>query len=300
MAIRDLTQRYYGSYLFADIYYDGSYDSALVGGSAVYDTDFRDDLCVFSPNADESYDYVMMHLNMLRNVKDCRYTIYSPKGKVVYSVTNEEMMSKSYVTENGEFHTYDFYLWDGSAEDNEYYIYPDGVYNVVFEFFMYDGGVQTKTFDLRLDTKAPVILNKEVVEENGERKLILTVKDEFALDFIDIYCLASDSLSSDDPTGSMLDDENEEETEEEEDMFEDLLDEYSIERDEDSGVSLYYFDTAVLHDDNGALDDASEDYKVNDDGSVSVEFDISGIDISKLYIYVYDYALNRCVDMIRF
>lgn len=291
---------YYGSYMYGDIYYDGVYDSAVIGGSAAAETDYIPELCVFSPNADENMDYVMMHLDMLRCAKDCRYTIYNPDGKAIYSVTNEEMLYKTHLSDIGELISYDFYLWDGSAEDNEYYIYPDGLYTVVFEFFMYDGSVQTETLNLRIDTEVPIILEREIIGEGGDRKLRLTVSDDFALDFIDIYCLVPGETPEEDYDDSLTE---EEETPEEDDLLEEWLeelDEYEEESDEPE-YTLNYYDSVILHDESGYPSSDAEGYTVNEDGSITVELDIGDVgDISKLYIYVYDYALNRCVDMIRF
>ena len=45
---------------------------------------------------------------------------------------------------------------------------------------------------------------------------------------------------------------------------------------------------------------ANRQYTVNEDGTLTFEFDITGFSGEKLYIYVYDYAFKRTVSLIRF
>lgn len=283
---------YYGSYMYTDTYIEGVTDTAILGGSYYYPSEYRSDLCVFSPNGDSRFDYAMMQLNMLRNAVDCRYTIYDADGKIVYTVTNEAVMNRSYITENDDFYTYNFYLWDGTAEDNGFYIYPDGEYTVIFEFFMYDGSVQTQTYTLNVDTAAPVITEKNIFESDGRKILRLNVSDEFALDYIDLFYLTKSSSSEED-----YEEFEREEIPDDDEELDEYLEEYYDEYYTDESTSVTYYGSYILHDTNGEYADLEIDCAENDDGSITVEIDITDIDTEKLYIYVYDYAMNRAVDM---
>ena len=60
-----------------------------------------------------------------------------------------------------------------------------------------------------------------------------------------------------------------------------------------------YYDSFILHETDGEYVDYEADYIENEDGSLTVSIDITDIATEKLYIYVYDYAMNRAVDLIR-
>jgi hypothetical protein len=47
-------------------------------------------------------------------------------------------------------------------------------------------------------------------------------------------------------------------------------------------------------------DEGDRQYTVNEDGTLTFEFDLTGFSGEKLYIYTYDYAFNRTVSLIRF
>jgi len=134
----------------------------------------------FSPNGDKCADSVSLCLDTLRSAVNVGYRIISPEGEVVFESGDREFMRKNYVTDELKLSYTDTVLWGGRDVKNSSYVFPDGVYRVVFYATpAYEGAEeQTFEFDLILDTKMPRLVSYEFVTEGEKTLLKLKVRDD--------------------------------------------------------------------------------------------------------------------------
>jgi len=184
--------------------------------------------------------------------------------------------------------TYYIYIWDCIAPDNSNYTYPDGKYTVKFTLISEGGTTQIESYEFVIDKEAPEIISSEVIERNGKRLLKLNIYDNHEIMAVEIKHLVEKSV----PARSA--DNIYDITDEVIGMFEEF------EVINEGGYTATAVEQLDLVTVSSLYDKAERRYTVNEDGSLSFEFDITDLNGEKLYIYAYDYAFNRVVSMIRF
>ena len=141
---------------------------ALMDGQILSDAD----MLFFSPGRDGLRDAVYLRFTPIRALYDLRFTIYDDSGAVVHRYRNPVSLP---ATASSNSTPYSLYVWDGSADDNPNYFYPDGVYTLVLSArTSADGTPQKRTLHLRVDTKKPRLTDFSV----SDGTLCLTFEDE--------------------------------------------------------------------------------------------------------------------------
>lgn len=243
--------------------------------------------CAVSPNADGNADSAYLVLNLNRNVSSAEFSIYNEDGDVVYHDTSGGPMQKTMLYE-GLLTSYYIYIWDCTAIDNYYYTYPDGKYRVEFTLISEAGNIQTESFEFVIDTEAPEILSSEIVEKDGKKLLRLNVSDNHEIMAAETKHLVEKSVparisdSSIGITGELTPVFDEPEV---------------INEGGNTTISVEQLEIITV---SSLYDEGDRQYTVNEDGTLTFEFDLTGFSGEKLYIYTYDYAFNRTVSLIRF
>lgn len=281
---------YEGNLLWSELYNSetGEFEDIILGMNH-----FAPDLapsahyCAVSPNSDGNADTAYLILNLNRNVKSAEFSIYNEDGKVVYQDTSGGPLQKTMLYE-GLLTSYYIYVWDCTALDNEYYTYPDGKYTVEFTFISEAGTAQTETFEFVIDTEAPEILSSEIAEKDGKKLLRINVSDNHEIMAAETKHLVEKSIPDQIADTSIgISGEVTPASDETKVITEGGHTAKSVEELDIITVSSQY-------------DKGERQYTVNEDGTLTFEFDITGFSGEKLYIYVYDYAFNRAVSLIRF
>ena len=141
---------------------------ALIDGQILSDAD----MLFFSPGRDGLRDAVYLRFTPIRALYDLRFTVYDDSGAVVHRYRNPVSLP---ATASSNSTPYSLYVWDGSADDNPNYFYPDGVYTLVLSArASADGAPQKRTLHLRVDTKKPRLTDFSV----SDGTLCLTFEDE--------------------------------------------------------------------------------------------------------------------------
>ena len=165
-----------GSDAFARITEDTVYD-----GSALY----------FSPKADRNSARLRLNTGLRRSVTDARLTVADAAGEMIVSRELGDL-ARTYVSaRSGMPVSAELDVWDGRAADNPLYFYPDGRYTITFSCRMAKGEAKYSfSYDIILDTKAPVIADPIITEAEGKHHLTASFSDDNTL----AKMLVTDSL----------------------------------------------------------------------------------------------------------
>ncbi|NLZ37029.1 MAG: S8 family serine peptidase [Clostridiales bacterium] len=281
---------YDGNLLISELYIpDKQKSEKIILGSNYFDRNLAPAAryCAVSPNFDGNADKAYLILNLNRNISFAEFSIYDEEGNEVYHDTSGGPLLKTIMYE-GLPTTYYIYIWDCIAPDNSNYTYPDGKYTVKFTLISEGGTTQIESYEFVIDKEAPEIISSEVIERNGKRLLKLNIYDNHEIMAVEIKHLVEKSV----PARSA--DNIYDITDEVIGMFEEF------EVINEGGYTATAVEQLDLVTVSSLYDKAERRYTVNEDGSLSFEFDITDLNGEKLYIYAYDYAFNRVVSMIRF
>lgn len=137
---------------------------------------FKKELVAFSPNSDGLADSLSFAFCLLRDVSGVTFTVSDKDGNTVVRRAAGEL-KKSYA-KNPNTGQYRTAIWDGKAEDNAYYTYPDGKYTMTVTATPIFGAAQKYSLPFVIDTAAPQTGSIAVTEkENGERILTAKIND---------------------------------------------------------------------------------------------------------------------------
>ncbi len=164
------------NYLFAE-----ANKTALNLGCSYYDEAgvFRSDLIAFSPDGDGWLDLVQMNLCLLRNLYSFEMEITDEAGKSVQKAKRAYYLTKAFAQDDDTLASTLLRVWDGSDQDNASYIMPDGRYTVTLRVFgPGDVVLEEASLPIVLDTKPVEIVSTKLTEENGVRKLSVTLRDD--------------------------------------------------------------------------------------------------------------------------
>lgn len=181
---------------------DGSYDAALNA---------------FSPGVDGNCDSVHLGIDLLRPLSYLQVTVTDPDGNTVLMSDARDPMRKN-ITLEGRIKNYSFEIWDGGAEDNSRFIFPDGDYTMTIRAIPASYGIrladgddpaelftddmyETLSIPFVLDTAPPKLESYKIErdEDSGLYTLTAEVSDNHALRFAELDWSPSLSEFSADP-----------------------------------------------------------------------------------------------------
>lgn len=175
---------YDGIYLYRDIDYADATeeDRIILGANTLSETDTRTEYSrsdlAFSPIIDRQNAEVKLNFGLLRTVSDVSVTITDSLGNVI-SQKNYGYIPRTYVSySTGMTATASLTLWNGRAEDNVSYVYPDGLYTVTVSYAKPISLVrQSFSYDIFLDTTAPRLVSAEFMTVDEKPTLVITAED---------------------------------------------------------------------------------------------------------------------------
>ncbi|MBQ3125636.1 MAG: S8 family serine peptidase, partial [Clostridia bacterium] len=144
------------------------------GGDGV----FRSDLIAISPDGDGWLDEAQVNLYLLRNLYSFEIEVTDASGVSVMHSKRSYYLPKTFLGEDDRLQASLMTAWDGRDDGNVDYIMPDGHYTVTFRVFgMGDVVEEEISLPIVVDTAAPELVKTEISEENGVRRLKLTLRD---------------------------------------------------------------------------------------------------------------------------
>ncbi|MBQ8248796.1 MAG: S8 family serine peptidase [Clostridia bacterium] len=137
---------------------------------------------VFSPVSAGTDSSVMLNLALLRSVYDVTVTVSDSSGKTISTAKHGDLTRTYYDYLSEQLISPKLYIWNGRAEDNSVYIYPEGDYTVTVSYRP-AGSEETDTisYKLSLDSTAPVIETAELISEGEKTLLKLEVTDNYGV-----------------------------------------------------------------------------------------------------------------------
>ena len=178
---------------------------AMIGSTAVYDNtyfwrDYSSDTfgritlgrdpfsgeesrMFISTSADPTTASVKLHLGLLRSISDVRIKV-TKDGETV-SEREIGYLPATYLDyTTNMLISPEITIWNCRADDNYYYIYPDGEYEISISYKKLKGGrEETLNFSLTLDSTPPEVVAHEFTDDG---KLKLEVYDESGISAITI------------------------------------------------------------------------------------------------------------------
>lgn len=143
---------------------------------------------IVSFNGDNVFDFLCIKLNLLRNCKDVTYRVTDSAGETVAEGKLGNLQKAFYNSENAQLRSSYFnILWDGTAEDNARYHYPDGEYTLTIEATTEGGGKQLREFKFVSDTALPMLEKHYFTEKDGRVYLGITASDNTYLASLCVY-----------------------------------------------------------------------------------------------------------------
>ncbi|MFA6948053.1 MAG: S8 family serine peptidase [Eubacteriales bacterium] len=185
--ISDSVPYYGGIYLYTTISDADWGDIPTILGSPNAGSDvLSSEYISFSPNGDGNADTLKLVVNMLRPASYAYYEITDSDGKVIFTddSTNDDTgifaVSRS-ITHDGITSKLNINLWNGLAEDNPMYVYPDGMYTMTFYAYpcAENAAAESVAIQFYLDTAAPELFDDDIgdiyLTNGGDGSLMLTV-----------------------------------------------------------------------------------------------------------------------------
>ena len=158
--------------------------AASIGGNTAYD---RNSL-FFSPVIEKDNGPIMLNLGLLRTVTDAKMKVMDQNGKIL-KATDYGTLPRTYLSSTtGMLESPRLPVWNGRADDNFEYIYPDGKYTVEITFRKPSSDItESLTYDLYLDTTAPTITETEFTLSEYKCVLSVTASDNLKLSEIRVF-----------------------------------------------------------------------------------------------------------------
>lgn len=157
--------------------------SPLIGGE-----EQNSDRYIISFNGDDMFDFVGVKLNLLRNCKNVKYTITDAGGEIVAEGKLGNLQKAFYDSDLSILQSSYFnIIWDGTADDNARYRYPDGEYTLTIEATTEGGGKQVREFTFVSDTVKPTLEKYTFIERDDRTYLCITASDNTYLASVCVY-----------------------------------------------------------------------------------------------------------------
>ena len=179
-SIYEGTGFYHKTLLYSQLINLRFYESVFLGVNRAAENDIlSDQLIAFSPDGDTMADDVNLSLALLRHVHDFSAVLTDSEGNVLTEY-RADLLKKS-LCFNNVLNTVMIPLWDGSADDNDSYIYPEGRYQLDISAYA-EGETekpQTLSFPILIDVTDPSLdryVIKSVKDKDGNMHKILHVE----------------------------------------------------------------------------------------------------------------------------
>ncbi len=142
---------------------------------------------IFSPVYDRKNANVYLNFGLLRSVKDAHVTIRSADGSLIREEALGDL-TRTYVSAStGNITSPQIYLWNGRADDNFAYIYPDGEYTVIISYRADDASpVHEFSYTLKLDATAPTISSCAFSSVSDYTALTISASDNLGIERITV------------------------------------------------------------------------------------------------------------------
>jgi len=147
---------------------------------------YDDSLLSFSPNQDNRGDQLYYSFCLLRGAYRVSYDILDSRGKVIFTDKIADYLPANAAADASP---YELALWDGSADDNSLYIYPDGEYTLVIRAASSpaeDAFWESRSYTFRLDTEKPVLEDYQITAEGKRTQLRYVLSDDSGIKSITI------------------------------------------------------------------------------------------------------------------
>lgn len=148
---------------------------------------YNENELIFSPVYDRKNASVYLNFGLLRSVKDVRVGVYSVDGSLI----RDEMLgdlTRTYVSAStGNVTSPQIYIWNGRADDNSAYIYPDGEYTVRISYRADKESHEREfSYTLKLDSTAPTVNSCEFSSVESYTALAVSAADNFGIERISV------------------------------------------------------------------------------------------------------------------
>ncbi len=186
---RGKQQIYDSIYLYRNINHELIDDYFYILGASPFNQNdniaFSKEKLYFSPVVDNKNSAVYLNLALLRNVTDLKISVSDSEGNIIcnkiYGSVRRTYVSRS----TGYAASESIEIWDGRADDNKAYIYPDGEYTVKITFASPNKkNSYSFEYTLKLDTEAPRIENYSFGKLEELDALFLEAADNTEIDKI--------------------------------------------------------------------------------------------------------------------
>lgn len=146
------------------------------------------ELICFSTAADAKNSKIYLNLGLLRSVTDVKVRVFDYSGRLVHEYERGSV-SKTYLDyATNMIVSEQLEIWDGRADGNRYYIYPDGEYRVEITARTVGSPKESKlTYPLVLDSQPPVLDSHEIAFDGEFPFLSFEASDKFALALKSVY-----------------------------------------------------------------------------------------------------------------
>lgn len=142
---------------------------------------------IFSPVYDRKNANVYLNLGLQRSVKDVHVSVRSADVSLVREEALGDLMRTYVSASTGDVTSPQIYLWNGRADDNSAYIYPDGEYTVSVSYRTNDANDRREfSYTLKLDASAPTVSSCEFSSFDGYTALAVAASDNFGIERISV------------------------------------------------------------------------------------------------------------------
>lgn len=188
ISVFDLSGEFYSDILCTGVMANMFSISTLGTNPVTGDGEPSSERFILSFNGDDAFDFLGLKLNLLRNCRDAKYEIKNSAGEIVAEGKLGNLQKAYYNSELAKLQSsYYNIVWDGAAEDNARYVYPDGEYTITIEVTTDGGAKHLREFKLLSDTVKPKLDSYRFVEKDGRVYLVFTASDNTYLASICVY-----------------------------------------------------------------------------------------------------------------
>lgn len=200
-----------GVYLYT--YYEGEYKDYTVRLGTNSDVEVTrkhpitfDKLNVISSVADHAEGAVFMHVSLVRSVRSLSVEVFDEKGEAVGEKIQMNDLAKAYL-DKGTVNSYSFKIWDSRDAVNPDCIYDDGRYTCKLTAVDAFGNEFYCEKEFAIDSEKPTLVSFDIVNDDGESTLELTVEDNTYVGRVEAYTfngIKLDALSDTSPNDEAL------------------------------------------------------------------------------------------------
>ncbi len=143
-------------------------------------------LSYLSPYAPGGDGKLYLSLSLLRNLTSLKAELIAPDGEIVAATSTKDNSLKAIANESlDSIDRYNLYLWDTRHEENDKYVYDDGLYICRITGTDASGKVFTEEIPFGIDSVKPTFENLGIVEKDGKKLLNLKLKDNNFVQFVE-------------------------------------------------------------------------------------------------------------------